>query len=364
MSEHPEPLAEEIAEQINRPVTAPVRIHVHKAGLLTSVQNLGRHGQRHLGVCQAGALDPLAFRVANRLVGNPEACAGLEITVGQQVVLSFSAATRIALSGADCAATLDGTPLHACHSVSVTPGQRLTLHTTSRGMRAYLAVAGGIVVPSVLASPSTDLQSGFGGLQGRALRDGDVLTAGDAAWLDAPPFGVKAPEWCDFAQVRSVQPVSREYVRNGAEACMVRLLRGPDYASFTPAAHRALWQGEWTITANSNRMGYRLSGPTLERREHTDLLSHAVLPGTLQVPPNGQPILLMGDAQTAGGYPRIGAVISADLWRLAQRRAGTPVRFVECSLADARAALHKIERYLRQLDLAVRMERERALRTA
>ncbi|MCY0388208.1 biotin-dependent carboxyltransferase family protein [Robbsia sp. Bb-Pol-6] len=347
-------------------------IDILRAGLFSSVQDLGRTGHRHDGVGQSGALDTLALRVANRLVGNPETAAGIEFTVGQPVQLRFATATRIALTGADCAATLDGHPIHAWWSQPVAAGQVLSLGVPSRGMRAYLGVAGGIGVPLVLGSRSTDLKSGFGGHDGRALRDGDRLpldgatapAAAAAVPADALPFGVKPPNWCRFAQVRPALRVSRDYPRSGAEAQWVRMLRGPEYASFGPAAHDALWNAEWTVTPASNRMGYRLGGPALTRKSGGELLSHAVLPGTLQVPPGGQPILLMGDAQTAGGYPKLALVITADLWQLAQTRLNAPVRFVECSHADARQALLDIETYFHQLELAIRLQRERRLRSA
>lgn len=346
-------------------------IDIVKAGILTTVQDLGRRGLRHLGVTQGGALDGVALRVANRLVGNAPDSAGLEITVGQTVVLQFGIATRIALTGADCAAMLDGKPVHAWWSVAVRAGQQLTLNAMSRGMRAYLAVAGGIDVAPVLGSRSTDLGAAFGGIEGRALRDGDRIPlachALDAQTLEAPAFGVKPPAWCDFAQVRGALGISaanrrkaNDYPRTGQEPQWIRLMRGPDYASFSAAAHDALWHAEWTVTPSSNRMGYRLAGPALQRHRSDNLLSHAVLPGTLQVPPSGQPILLMGDAQTAGGYPKIGVVASADLWRLAQTRLNTPLRFVEYAHADARVALQRIERYFTQLDLMIRVQHRRS----
>lgn len=352
-------------------------IDIIRAGLFSSVQDMGRIGHRHAGVGRSGALDTLALHVANRLVGNPATAAGIEFTVGQPVQLRFTAATRIAVTGADCAATLDGQPIHAGWSQAVAAGQVLSLGVASRGMRAYLGVAGGIAVPLVLGSRSTDLKAGFGGHEGRVLRDGDRLAWDDDAArhahacvpADAPPFGVKLPDWCRFAQVRparrgTLRTAARTTPRSGAEAQWIRVLRGPDYASFAPAAHESLWQAEWTVTPASNRMGYRLGGPTLAREGGGELLSHAVLPGTLQVPPGGQPILLMGDAQTAGGYPKLAMVITADLWQLAQTRLNAPLRFVECSHADARQALRDIEKYFRQLEQAIRLRGERRPRSA
>jgi 5-oxoprolinase (ATP-hydrolysing) subunit C len=139
----------------------------------------------------------------------------------------------------------------------------------------------------------------------------------------------------------------------------IRVLRGPEYASFTEEAQRDFWNEEWTITPNSNRMGFRLAGTELKRGEKLELLSHAVLPGTIQVPPNGQPIVLMGDAQSTGGYPKIGAVIKADLWKLAQIRLNGGVRFVETSIEEARHALAEERQYVSQVETAIAMHEER-----
>ena len=144
----------------------------------------------------------------------------------------------------------------------------------------------------------------------------------------------------------------------------IRVLRGPEYESFTASAHEALWSDEWRVTPQSNRMGYRLAGTALTREAQSELLSHAVLPGTIQVPPSGQPIVLLADAQTTGGYPRIGAVIQADLWKLAQLRLNGSVRFVPSSREQAVSALGEIRGYLRQIDVAMIMYEERLRQSA
>ncbi|HEY3599478.1 MAG TPA: biotin-dependent carboxyltransferase family protein [Paraburkholderia sp.] len=342
-------------------------IDVIRAGLLTSVQDLGRHGYRHLGVAMGGALDRLSLEVGNRLVGNRPDAAGLEITFGP-TVLRFLRATRIAITGTEFGATLDGVPVYSWWSLPVRAGQQLTLNAAKRGMRGYVCIAGGVDVLPMLGSRSTDLGAGFGGLGGRALRDGDRLPVGvppsrarSGFSPDAPEFGVKAPAWCKFVLVD--EPVRRgRHVSSVVWAPPVRVLRGPEYDTFTEAAQQALWSEEWLITPNSNRMGYRLAGTALERKQNDDLLSHAVMPGTIQVPPNGQPIILMSDAQTTGGYPKIGSVIRADMWKLAQIRLNGAVRFVPTTLHEARAALLEERKYLRQIDAAIRMHEERCAR--
>jgi 5-oxoprolinase (ATP-hydrolysing) subunit C len=341
-------------------------IDVLKAGVLTSVQDLGRHGHRHLGVALAGAMDSLSFEIANRLVGNPADAAALEITMGP-VVLRFTRATRVAITGTDFNASLDDTQVSSWWSLPVQAGQSLTLRGARRGMRAYVAVAGGIDVQPVLGSRSTDLKAGFGGLGGRALRDGDRLPFGPSSVYgkrsvfspDAPTFGVKAPAWSKFAEIDypHLPPHYDGKVPIGPTIA-VRVLRGHEYGEFGDAAQEALWTHDWTVTPNSNRVGYRLDGPALERTTKHDLRSHAVVPGTIQVPPSGKPIVLLADAQTTGGYPKIGVVISADLWRLGQARLGSTIHFVECTRDEAIEALRATQRYLTQVAAALEMKQQ------
>ncbi|WP_133649561.1 biotin-dependent carboxyltransferase family protein [Paraburkholderia flava] len=337
-------------------------IDVIRAGVLTTVQDLGREGYRHLGIAMGGALDRLALEVGNRLVGNRPDAAGLEITFGP-VVLRFARATRVAITGTEFGATLDGQPVHSWWSLPVRAGQELTLHAAKRGMRGYVCIAGGIDVLPMLGSRSTDLAAAFGGLGGRALRDGDRLPLGAISSRhglgpDAPEFGVKAPEWCKFSL--APEPLRRGRHPAGlAWAEPIRVLPGPEYDSFTEDAQQAFWSDEWVVTPNSNRMGYRLSGTELARTRKTELLSHGVLPGTIQVPPNGQPIVLMSDAHTTGGYPKIGAVIRADLWKLAQVRLNGGLRFVATTPDEARRALRDERTYLQQIDTAIAMHEEK-----
>jgi len=318
-------------------------IVVRKPGVLASVQDLGRHGHRQLGICPGGALDVLALTLANRLVGNADRAAGLELTMGG-CELQFEADTRIALAGDDFGASLDGVPLWPCWSVPVAAGQTLRLAganaggTKKPGVRSWLAVAGGIDVPPVLGSRSTDLKAGFGGLQGRALRKGDRLPTGvamlDAAQRERRPFGIRGPDWGPAED-------------DGAIA--LRVLPGPEFELFTLAAREQLWGERWRITPQSNRMGSRLEGAELRRKRSGDMLSSGVIPGTIQVPPSGQPIILMGDAQTTGGYPRIGVVIRADLWKLAQAPLNGRLRLVQVDQPQALAAWASQQRYLAQV---------------
>lgn len=322
-------------------------IEIIRPGALASVQDIGRTGFRRFGVGTSGALDTLALAVGNRLLGNAPGGAAIEFTLGRAAV-RFHEDLRVALAGAECGANLDGVPVWSWHAFDVHRGETLTLPSARGGTRTYLCVAGGIDVPEVMGSRSTDLKTGFGGFAGRALREGDRLAAArpgideESDWL-----GVAAPAWA--------LPPNRI---DGA--CAIRMLPGPEYDDFEPASQAALWASEWTITPNSNRMGLRLQGPALRRAagRDADLLSHGVVPGVMQVPPGGQPIALMGDAQTTGGYPKMGVVIGADLWRLAQVPLGASVRFVRVTLDEAAAAREEVDRYLKHLDQALRWQRE------
>lgn len=338
-------------------------IVVAKPGLLASVQDLGRHGHRQRGICPGGALDALALSLANRLVGNREDAAGIELTMGG-CALRFETATRIALTGGDFGARLDGVPLFPNWSVPVAAGQTLTLAgapANDRSLRTWLAVAGGIDVPVVLASRSTDLKAGFGGFQGRALKKGDRLPLGptslNAAQRARRAFGLRGPEW-DIARASRTLQSDSLFGPDGdagglGDAIALRVMPGPEFHQFTPEAQAAWFGASWRITPQSNRMGSRLeavdSGLSLQRTHQADMLSSGVIPGTVQVPPSGQPIILMGDAQTTGGYPRIGVVIRADLWKLAQAPLGGLLRMVRVDTAAALAAWGAQQRYLAQV---------------
>lgn len=289
-------------------------LEILRPGVQSTVQDLGRCGLRHLGIAQNGALDAPALRLGNRLLGNAADSAGLEIALGP-VALRFGRDGWFALTGADFQATLDGHPVWSGWRTPCRQGQVLQLNGSRDGMRAYLCVDGGIDVPLVLGARATDLKAGYGGYQGRALQAGDLLPQGPARPL-CGRLGARLRPW---------QPV-------------LRALPGPEYAQFDAASQAAFWEQAWTVSPQSNRMGYRLQGSALQRHDPRELLSHAVLPGVVQLPPGGQPIVLLADAQTTGGYPRLAVVIEADLWLLAQARPGSQLRFQRCDLATAAAA--------------------------
>jgi antagonist of KipI len=321
-------------------------LHILRPGLLTTVQDLGRTGYQQDGVVVSGAMDATALRVANLLVGNDEHAAGLEITVlGPRI--RFGADHLVALTGADCAPTLNGEPVGQNRAVWVAAGAELALGAARAGCRAYLAVAGGVAVPPVLGSRSTYLRAGFGGLAGRALQTGDELSVGTPSTSSTRLAHRLAHPAAGWAQARftpgpDLCPVPRP-------APVVRALRGPEYAWFAAGSQRAFWREPFTISPAADRMGYRLQGPPLARHNDAELLSSAVAFGTVQVPAGGQPIVLMADHQTTGGYPRLAQVISADFSVLAQARPGQALHFWEVSLAQAQALYLAQERRLQAL---------------
>ncbi|EJC8038701.1 5-oxoprolinase subunit PxpC [Escherichia coli] len=301
-------------------------LKIIRAGMYTTVQDGGRHGFRQSGISHCGALDMPALRIANLLVGNDANAPALEITLGQLTV-EFETDGWFALTGAGCEARLDDNAVWTGWRLPMRAGQRLTLKRPQHGMRSYLAVAGGIDVPPVMGSCSTDLKVGIGGLEGRLLRDGDRLPIGKAKRDFMEAQGVKQLLWGN----------------------RIRALPGPEYHEFDRASQDAFWRSPWQLSSQSNRMGYRLQGQILKRTTDRELLSHGLLPGVVQVPHNGQPIVLMNDAQTTGGYPSIACIIEADMYHLAQIPLGQPIHFVQCSLEEALKARQDQQRYFEQL---------------
>ena len=311
-----------------------MNVLVRSAGFLTSIQDLGRAGFRQSGVSVGGALDTHAMRVANALVGNQDNAAGLEATLGK-LRLVFEDERVVAWCGGAFTARIGDEDLPSGHAGLVAKDEELIMTAPNAGSRAWLAISGGIDVPLVLGSRSTDLRGNFGGHEGRTLRDGDTLPLWPAGGLEtaAPWKDRRISEWSAPAPWTAIAHSDR----------FLRIVRGANRDRFTPDAQISLITAPFTVTPDSDRMGARLDGPTLDRIEASDLLSEAVAPGTLQVPPNGKPILLLGDCQTIGGYPKIAHVITVDLPIAAQLWPGDAVQFREVSLAEAQELLRARE---------------------
>ncbi|MCP2328101.1 biotin-dependent carboxylase-like uncharacterized protein [Hamadaea flava] len=273
-------------------------IQVLRPGLLSTIQDLGRTGLASLAVPRSGAADRTALRLANRLVGNPEGLAGIETTL-LGVDLRFTEARWVAVTGALCPVRVDGRPSTMDRPVHIPAGGVLSLGAAAEGVRSYLAVAGGIAVEPVLGSRSTDTMSGLGPPR---LAAGDLLPLGT-------PLGV--PAEVDWAP-RSPAPAT----------ALVRLLPGPrdDWFELTALV-------EYAVDPASDRVGVRLRGPALARVRDGELPSEGMLPGAVQVPPDGQPVIMLADHPTTGGYPVVGVVHPDDLSLVAQARPGTAIRF-------------------------------------
>jgi KipI family sensor histidine kinase inhibitor len=298
-------------------------ITVLRPGLLTTIQDAGRWGYQHLGVPVSGPLDLLSHRLANALLGNPPEAATLEATiVGPE--LRFERDATIAITGADLQPTLEGTPLAMGSVVECAPGSVLRFGNRRAGARAYVAIDGGIGVPPMLGSRATHVMSGLGGVAGRALRAGDRVPLRD--------------------RQRFSGGTARDRRIHGGSSVRLRVMAGPQSEYADPSALEVLQQTRFTVSPQSDRMGYRLTGSALPmRKESGEMISDAAIVGALQVPPSGQPILLMADRQTTGGYPQIAVVITADLPLAAQLVPGDSILFELCSRADAIAALTEQE---------------------
>ena len=293
---------------------------VLEGGFLTTVQDLGRPGHAALGVSAAGAADPIALRVGNRLVGNPEGCAALEMTlVG--ATLRFEREAWIALTGAV------GEPLWTARRVAA--GETLACGPCRGGARTYLSVRGGLDVPLVLGSASTHLATALGGVSGRALRAGDRLAIATRA--SAEPLA---------------SAIDPRAIPSYADEGPLRVVEGPQGTWFTDEARRRFETGTWDVTEACDRMGIQLEGGPLARTDTREPLTEGVPLGAIQVASSGRPIVLFVDHQTTGGYPKIACVIAADLPRLGRVRPRDRLRFRRVELSLARQALYLREEAL------------------
>lgn len=307
-------------------------MHVQVPGLLTTVQDLGREGYGPLGVSPSGAADAIALALANRLAGNPDNTAALEMTLVGGTFL-FPDGAVAALAGSDFGAHLNGVPVRPWSSFRIEPGQALQLGATSSGARCYLAVHGGFAVDAVLGSASTHLLSGVGGFHGRALRKSDTL-----------PIGSSAPVY----RKRTADP---DILGQLAPRKHLRITPGPQRHWFTEASERAFLQGAYRVTEESNRMGLRLEGPALETVSTAQLISEGVPLGAIQVPAGGQPIILFVEQQTAGGYPKVANIIACDLPSVGQLRPRDEIQFEPVSFEVARSLLLRRAHLLNREDL-------------
>jgi biotin-dependent carboxylase-like uncharacterized protein len=299
-------------------------IEVLEPGLFTTVQDLGREGFGPLGVSASGAADAISLRLGNRLAGNAEGAAALEMTL-LGGTFAFPEGAVAALAGSDFGATLDGRPVEMWTAFEAKPRQVLRLGPTRSGARCYLCIRGGIQVKPFLDSASTHILSGLGGHEGRALRKGDVLRIGEVR-------GVSRKQSLSARALANLQPRK-----------VLRVTPGPQSDWFPESARKIFCESTYRVAEESNRMGIRLQGPAIPTASSGEMISEGVSLGAVQVPEGGQPIILFVEQQTTGGYPKIANVISADFHSLGQLRPRDEIRFEQVEWGTARSLLREQE---------------------
>ncbi|GAC1427896.1 MAG: 5-oxoprolinase subunit PxpC [Terriglobales bacterium] len=307
-------------------------IQVRAAGLFTTVQDLGREGFGPMGVSPSGAADSISLRIGNRLVGNSEGAAGLEMTLLGGTYL-FPDGGNVALTGSDFGANVNGEPVDCWTNIEIQPGQMLTLGPTRTGARCYLCVHGGIAVDLFLGSASTHVLSGLGGLDSRPLRSGDVLNIGQAS-----------------ATFRKFS-LTPEALKRLSPRRALRVTPGPQSDWFPESSQQMFYTAKYSVSEGSNRMGVRLNGKSIPAHHKGGMISEGVSLGAVQVSDDGQPIILFVEQQTTGGYPKIANVISADIASIGQLRPRDEVQFEKVSWDRARCLLWEQERLLASEEL-------------
>lgn len=298
---------------------------VIKPGLFTTIQDRGRFGYQQSGMPVAGAMDEYALRIGNILVGNPEGESCLEITL-LGPALEFLSEGIIALTGGDLGAQLNGKELPLWETCEVKAGDILKFTGVKKGCRAYLSVAGGFNVPVIMGSKATYVRGAIGGLEGRALREGDVLEKGPD--MGKKPAGRKVPP---------------EYIYSLSNDITLRVVLGPQAEAFTAEGINTFLTTSYTVTNEADRMGYRLEGAKIQHTKGADIISDGIVMGSVQVPGHGLPIVMMADRQTTGGYTKIATVITPDLPLLAQAKPGDKVSFRSVSIEEAHSIYRSYE---------------------
>lgn len=326
-------------------------LKIIRSGLLTTLQDKGRFGYQKIGIITSGAMDVYSLRLANILVGNDENEAALEITLTGPTI-EFTSDTLIAITGGDLSPVIDGQKVPTLRPVAVKAGAILKFTACKTGCRAYLAVAGGYDVANVMGSKSTYLRAGLGGVHGRALKKGDLLNTNEPnEYAQQMMFNLLARGAHSFAHAKwyiSKVHTSKENLRKP-----IRVMAGLQYEAFSDKAKFDFTNTDFLITTQSDRMGYRLNGAKLETNKHLEMISEVASLGTIQVPPNGQPIILMADHQTTAGYPVIAQVAAVDVARIAQMRPGNKINFKMISNEEGERLFIEMEKCIENVKIAV-----------
>lgn len=302
------------------------QIKIISPGLMTTVQDLGRYGYQQYGVSVSGAMDYVAARLANILAGNDENEGLLEITfTGPQI--EFMSHEVIAISGGDLQPLVNDMPVRMNQSLAVKRGDILSFKGIKSGCRSYLAFGGGLDLPLVMGSKSTFLKGGIGGYEGRPLKAGDIINIGSPSEPTAGFLGRDGNNFYAYEEGR----------------IKIRLVLGPQDSAFTDQGIETIFSSEYRVGNNSDRMGYTLEGPVIHHKDGADIISDGIAMGAVQVPSKGNPIIMMADRQTTGGYTKIGNVISVDLPKVAQARPGDTIVFERVSLMEAQKLYKDLE---------------------
>ncbi|MEK4485478.1 biotin-dependent carboxyltransferase family protein [Psychrobacillus sp. FSL H8-0484] len=320
-------------------------VKVLHPGLLTTIQDLGRYGSQKYGVIVSGAMDSYSLRLANLLVGNDENEGTLETTL-YGTTLQFEEDTLIAITGGDFLATIDGIIAPLWRPVLIKKESILKFNSAIKGSRAYIAFAGGIDIPKIMGSKSTYIRANIGGFEGRALQKGDTLPIGEAN-------SVSKELVRQLDENNITWSINFNELVNFNQNKTIRVIKGTEFHRFDKESQSTFLEKPYSITVQSDRMGYRLEGPPISLSEDFELLSEGVTFGTIQIPPSGKPIVLMADRQTTGGYPKIAQVITADLPSLAQIQPTATINFKEVTLEEAEKILLKNEQLINKIKTAI-----------
>lgn len=305
--------------------------NVTKPGLSTTVQDLGRYGYLKYGVPISGAMDAFSLAAANVLVGNKPGDAGLEVTlIGPELLLLTK--MQVAITGAAVCPKIDGQDVPMWQALNLEEEDVVSFSRMESGCRVYMAVRGGVNAPLVLRSRSTYVRGGFGGINGRQLRTGDIVEGFEAEPLD------------------TMHRMPQELVPKFTHHFQVQAVLGPQADMFTEKGVDTFFSSEYRVTPEADRMGYRLEGPLIEHKGKADIVSDALLPGSVQVPKNGKPIVIMRDAQTTGGYPKIAVITTPDVSLLGQAKPNDMIEFSEVTLSQAQERLREYSRLINGLN--------------
>lgn len=324
-------------------------VEVIKPGMLTTIQDLGRTGYQQFGMVVSGAMDAYAFRMANLLAGNSDGAAALEITL-KGPILKILRNCTLSVTGGDLSPLVDGKPIPMWATVHIHAGSLLEFGRPQSGCRSYLAINGGFDVPQVMGSRSTYLRAGIGGFHGRALREGDRLCVADNSSL--PP------------SLKPIRRLSPSLIPEYQEDIELRVIPGPQWDYFTKESQALFLSSIFHISPQSDRMGYRLSGATLEVKPNHEQITDPIPLGAVQVPAEGNPIILLADRQTTGGYPKIATIISVDIPKIAQGKPGDQVRFHVVDIDESHYLLREQERVFRILKAGVQWTKDKRVPTS